>query len=437
MTLLRKFTVLFLVLAFAGCSTFSSSSPEAEQAALRISTDIKAYRDGAATETDRREARELVKGANLFAQVYEQVRIHYVRQVSEETLIDAAAKGMREKYPKPAGVKDEKLVDAAIVGMFSALDTYSTFLDEEHLRALRQQTRGSFGGLGIEVRKNGKYIQIVTPIDGTPAAKAGLKPHDEIRKADGKSLADMMLRDAVLLLRGEPGTSVKLTIKRADKPLFDVVVTRAIINIAAVRWNTKGDIGYIRVTSFSERAGPELVDAVSAIKAKLGKRLRGLVLDLRNNPGGLLDQSIRISDAFLQDGRIVSTRERYTEYHHMAERGDIANGLPMVVLVNKGSASAAEIVAGALQDNGRAIIVGNRTFGKGTVQTIIPLSHHSAVKLTTAVYLRPSGRTVDGGIEPDQTVSLDEDRDGDEQLTYALHLLTSFAVHPHKHVSVR
>lgn len=438
MHILRKYTYLLLILAFAGCSVFSSSpSPEAEQAARRISTDIAAYRSGSNAVETRRDASQLVTGANLFAQVYEQVRIHYVREVSDETLIAAATKGIRERHPEPDGAKDEELVEAAIMGMFTALDNYSTYLDEAHLRALRQQTRGSFGGLGIEVRKNGKYIQVVSPLDGTPAAEVGLMPDDEIRKADGKSLADMPLRDAVLLLRGEPGTKVTLAIKRGDKPLFEVVMTRAIINVAAVRWSVKGDIGYIRVTSFSERAGAELADAVTALKKKLGRRMSGLVLDLRNNPGGLLDQSIKVSDAFLHDGRIVSTRERYTEYHYRADRGDIADGLPMVVLVNKGSASAAEIVAGALQDNGRAIIVGNRTFGKGTVQTIFPLGRHSAVKLTTAVYLRPSGRTVEGGIEPDQSISLDDEIDGDEQLSRALELLTSFAVHPHKHVSVR
>ena len=438
MNLLRRYTLLLLILAVAGCSLFSSSpSPEAEQAARRISTDIAAYRNESKPDQDRRDASHLVKGANLFAQVYEQVRIHYVREVPDETLIAAATRGMRETHPEPDGAKDEDLIEAAIIGMFSALDSYSTFLDEEHLRALRQQTRGSFGGLGIEVRKNGKYIQVVSPIDGTPAEKAGLMPDDEIMAADGKSMADMLLRDAVLLLRGEPGSKVSLTIKRGDKPPFDVEVTRAIINIAAVRWNVKGDIGYIRVTSFSERAGSELADALMALKKQMGSRMRGLVLDLRNNPGGLLDQSIKVSDAFLHDGRIVSTRERYTEYHYSADRGDLADGLPIVVLVNKGSASAAEIVAGALQDNGRAVIVGDRTFGKGTVQTIIPLSRRNAVKLTTAVYLRPSGRTVDGGIEPDQAISLDDKIEGDEQLTRALELLTSYAVHPHKHVSVR
>lgn len=438
MNLLRKFTIFLFVAVAAGCSVFSSSpSPEAEQAARRVSTDITKYRNSSNAANGKRDAGELVKGAGLFAQVYEQVRIHYVREVSDDKLIAAAAKGVRAKHPKPAGATDEDLVEAAVVGMFTALDTYSTYLDEAHLRALRQQTRGSFGGLGIEVRKDGKYIQVVSPIDGTPAAKAGLKPGDEIRKADGKSIADMLLRDAVLLLRGAPGTKVTLSIKRDDKPLFDVVVIRAIIKIAAVRWKVKGPVGYIRVTSFSERAGAELADAIVAVKKKLGTRLRGFVLDLRNNPGGLLDQSIKVSDAFLHDGRIVSTRERYTEYHYRAVKGDIADGLPIVVLVNKGSASAAEIVAGALQDNGRAVIVGVRTFGKGTVQTIIPLSRRNAVKLTTAIYLRPSGRTVEGGIEPDQNVLLDEKRDGDEQLSRALELLTSFAVRPNKHVSVR
>lgn len=434
-----RYLLACLLVAFAtGCAILSSEpGPEAQNAAQRINSEIKEYRNGTAPPVSRGDASGYVRGANLFAQVYEQVQMHYVRAVDEEALVTAASEEMRKRYPDPSKAKDKDLVEAAVYGMLGSLDTYSTYLDEEHWRSLREQTRGRFGGLGIEVRKEGDFIEIVSPIDGTPAARAGLKTGDRILRANGRSLEGVLLRDAVLELRGEPGSQVVLGIKRGDKPPFDVKLERAIINIASVRWRTEGNIGYIRITSFSERVGEEVAEAVLALKRDLGPRARGLILDLRNNPGGLLDQSIKVSDMFLNKGRIVSTRERVYEHHYDALNGDVSGGLPMVILINNGSASAAEIVAGALKDQHRATLVGTKSFGKGTVQTIIPLSGSDAVKLTTAIYLTPSGHSVDGGIKPDVVVPMDEKDEGDPQLRSAMSLLTGQTVARPRDVTVR
>ncbi len=450
--ILSKFRFLlaaFLLAFIAGCgSWWAEPGPEAQNAAQRIITDIKDYRNGQPPKPDRQDPKSYVRSGNLFAQVYEQVQLHYVREVDEEKLILAASQEMRKRYPDPTKADDRELVEAAVYGMLGSLDTYSTYLDEEHWRSLREQTRGRFGGLGIEVRKEGEFIEIVSPIDGTPAAKAGLKSGDRIIKADGTSLAGVALREAVLHLRGEPGSKVVLTIKRGEKKPFDVTLERAIINIAAVRWRTMGNIGYLRITTFSERVGEEVAEAVVALKKELGPKARGLVIDLRNNPGGLLDQSIKVSDMFLDKGRIVSTRERFYEHHYDALSGDLTGGLPIVVLINSGSASAAEIVAGALKDQHRAKLLGTKSFGKGTVQTIIPLSGSAAVKLTTAIYLTPSGHSVDGGIVPDYVVPMDDKDDkakesddantkNDVQLKSAMNLLSGQAVATPSTISVR
>lgn len=429
---LSRFRYLFaaLLLAFvAGCGYWPSEpGPEALNAADRIQSDIKELRNGAAAPVDRSDAKGYVRGGNLFAQVYEQVQLHYVREVDEESLVLAASQEMRKRYPDPGQAKDRELLEAAVFGMLGTLDTYSTYLDEEHWRSLREQTRGRFGGLGIEVRKEGKFIEIVSPIDDTPAARAGLKSGDRILRADDVSLEGVELREAVLTLRGDPGSTVILQIKRGEAPPFNVALERAIINIASVKWRTEDDIGYVRITSFSERVGEEVAEAVLALKKELGPRARGLILDLRNNPGGLLDQSIKVSDLFLSEGRIVSTRERFYEHRYDALDGDVADGMPIVVLINNGSASAAEIVAGALKDQRRATLVGTKSFGKGTVQTIIPLSGSDAVKLTTAVYLTPSGHSVDGGIMPDHVVPMDEKGENDVQLQSAKNLLAGRTV---------
>ncbi|MPY75435.1 MAG: PDZ domain-containing protein [Alphaproteobacteria bacterium] len=435
---LRYLLACLMVAFVAGCAVLSSEpGPEAQNAAQRINSEIKEYRNGGAPPAIRGDASGYVRGGNLFAQVYEQVQMHYVREVDEEALVTAASQEMRKRYPDPSKAKDKDLVEAAVYGMLGSLDTYSTYLDEEHWRSLREQTRGRFGGLGIEVRKEGDYIEIVSPIDGTPAARAGLKTGDRILSANGRSLEGVLLRDAVLELRGDPGSKVVLGIKRGEKPPFDVTLERAIINIASVRWRTEGNIGYIRITSFSERVGEEVAEAVLALKRELGPRARGLILDLRNNPGGLLDQSIKVSDMFLDKGRIVSTRERFYEHHYDALNGDVSGGLPMVILINNGSASAAEIVAGALKDQRRATLVGTKSFGKGTVQTIIPLSGSDAVKLTTAVYLTPSGHSVDGGIVPDVVIPMDEKDEGDPQLRSAMSLLAGQTVARPRDVTVR
>jgi carboxyl-terminal processing protease len=433
----RVLLVCLLVALAAGCAILTEPGPEAQNAAQRINSEIKEYRNGTAPPAVRGDASGYVRGGNLFAQVYEQVQLHYVRAVDEESLVAAATTEMRKRYPDPSTVKDKDLVEAAVYGMLGSLDSYSTYLDEEHWRSLREQTRGRFGGLGIEVRKEGDFIEVVSPIDGTPAARAGLKTGDRILRANGRSLEGMLLRDAVLELRGDPGSKVVLGIKRADKPPFDVMLERAIINIASVRWRTEGNIGYIRITSFSERVGEEVAEAVLALKRELGPRARGLILDLRNNPGGLLDQSIKVSDMFLDKGRIVSTRERFYEHHYDALNGDVSGGLPMVILINNGSASAAEIVAGALKDQRRATLVGTKSFGKGTVQTIIPLSGSDAVKLTTAIYLTPSGHSVDGGITPDVIVPMDDKDENDPQLRSAMSLLVGQTVARPRSVSVR
>lgn len=425
-----RYLIAALLLAFvAGCGYWPAEpGPEARNAADRIQSDIKEYRNGAEAPVDRADAKGYVRGGNLFAQVYEQVQLHYVREVDEESLVLAASQEMRKRYPDPGQAKDRELLEAAVYGMLGKLDSYSTYLDEEHWRSLREQTRGRFGGLGIEVRKEGEFIEIVSPIDDTPAARAGLKAGDRILRADDVSLEGAQLREAVFMLRGDPGSTVVLQIKRGEKAPFNVALERAIINIASVRWRTEDDFGYVRITSFSERVGEEVAEAVLALKKELGPRARGLILDLRNNPGGLLDQSIKVSDLFLSEGRIVSTRERFYEHRYDALDGDVADGMPIVVLINNGSASAAEIVAGALKDQRRATLVGTKSFGKGTVQTIIPLSGSDAVKLTTAIYLTPSGHSVDGGIEPDHIVPMDEKGDNDVQLQSAKNILAGRTV---------
>jgi carboxyl-terminal processing protease len=266
------------------------------------------------------------------------------------------------------------------------------------------QTRGEFGGLGIEVTMEGGLVKVVSPIDDTPAAKAGLQPGDLISHLDGEQVLGLTLSEAVEKMRGKVGSEITLTIRRGEEDPFDVKLERATITIRSVRHRTIGDIGYVRITSFNEQSTSGLQEAVASIRKEVGDRLHGYVIDLRNNPGGLLDQAISVSDAFLERGEIVSTRGRDEENSSRANAtpGDITDGAPLVVLINGGSASASEIVAGALQDQHRAIILGTQSFGKGSVQTIIPLQGYGAMRLTTARYYTPSGRSIQAkGITPD------------------------------------
>jgi carboxyl-terminal processing protease len=321
---------------------------------------------------------------NLFGDVFERVRADYVDEVT-----------------------DEQLIEAAINGMLTALDPHSGYLNARKFDEMRVQTQGAFGGLGIEVTMEGGLVKVVSPIDDTPAAQAGLEPGDLITHIDGDQVLGMTLAEAVDRMRGAVGTQIRLTIRRAAKEPFDVTLTRAVVKIRSVRSRLEGKIGYLRISSFTEQTENGLKQEIAALSEKAGGSLQGIVLDLRNNPGGLLSQAVAVADSFLDQGEIVSTRARKTEdaQRFNARPGDIANGLPIVVLINAGSASASEIVAGALQDHGRAILLGTKSFGKGSVQTIVPLTGHGAMRLTTARYYTPAGRSIQAvGIEPDIVV---------------------------------
>jgi carboxyl-terminal processing protease len=324
---------------------------------------------------------ETYRQLELFGDVFERVREDYVEQVT-----------------------DEALIEAAIQGMLSSLDPHSTYLNPKTYRDMRVQTRGEFGGLGIEVTMEGGYVKVVSPIDDTPAYRAGVKSGDLITQLDGEPVLGLTLNEAVEKMRGSIGTSITLTILRRGVEPFDVSITRDRVTIRSVRHRAEGDIGYIRITSFSEKTEAGLINAVAQLKKEIGNQLAGYVIDLRNNPGGLLDQAVAVSDAFLERGEVVSTRGRHEEsaQRFNAKPGDLTNGLPLVVLINGGSASASEIVAGALQDHRRAILLGTRSFGKGSVQTIVPLGRDGAMKLTTQRYYTPSGRSIQAtGIDPD------------------------------------
>ncbi len=318
---------------------------------------------------------------NLFGDVLERIRSDYVE-----------------------APEDKDLIEAAIGGMLASLDPHSSYMNADTFKEMQVQTKGEFGGLGIEVSMENGLIKVVSPIDDTPAFRAGLQPGDFITHLDGEPVLGLTLNDAVDRMRGKVGEDITLSVQRIDADPFEVTITRAIIKIESVRSRMEGDIGYIRITSFSGNTDKGLKKAMSKLMDEQGDTMTGIVLDLRNNPGGLLDQAINISDAFLEKGEIVSTRGKRPEdtERFNAREGDISNGLPMVILINSGSASASEIVSGALQDHGRAIVMGTQSFGKGLVQTIIPLGKHGAMRLTTARYYTPSGRDIQKiGIEPD------------------------------------
>jgi carboxyl-terminal processing protease len=322
------------------------------------------------------------KQLTLFGDVFERVRAEYVTET-----------------------KDKDLVEAAINGMLTSLDPHSSFLNEDNFREMQVQTKGEFGGLGIEVTMENGLVKVVSPIDDTPAAKAGIQPNDYITHIDGEPVLGLLLSDAVDKMRGKIGSTIKLTIRREGTPeAIDVSMKRDIIKIQSVKSSIQNNIGIIRVSSFSENTASGAKKAIDEFNKQLGNKLQGVVIDMRNNPGGLLDQAIELSDLFLDKGEVVSTRGRKVEeaQRYNAKAGDALNGLPMVVLINGGSASASEIVAGALKDHSRAVVMGTKSFGKGSVQTVIPLSGNVAMRLTTAYYYTPSGVSIQQkGIEPD------------------------------------
>ncbi len=319
---------------------------------------------------------------NLFGEVFERVRAAYVEPT-----------------------KDDELVEAAINGMLTSLDPHSSYMNAKEYQDMQVQTKGEFGGLGIEVTMEDGLIKVVTPMDDTPAAKAGMQPGDLIAQIDGQPVQGLSLNEAVEKMRGEVGSSVTLTVLRGSEDPFDVTLKRDVIQLKSVRWELEdGNIGYVRITSFSEKTDTGLRAAVDELKKATKGELSGLVLDMRNNPGGLLDQAIAVSDDFLEKGEIVSTRGRDPNdaQRWNAEGGDIIGGKPVIVLINGGSASASEIVAGALQDHARAVLIGTKSFGKGSVQSIMAIPGHGAMRLTTARYYTPSGRSIQAtGIDPD------------------------------------
>ncbi|MBI1214243.1 MAG: PDZ domain-containing protein [Alphaproteobacteria bacterium] len=356
-------TAIALVIAFTSFSAIAASSDQ--------------------RTAGRSTASDTYKALNLFGDVFEQVRANYVDKVS-----------------------DKKLIEYALNGMLTSLDPHSNYMNEEETKAMNVMNTGEFGGLGIEVTMENGVVKVVSPIDDTPAARAGIKAGDLIVEIDGKQVMGMTLNDAIEKMRGKVGTDIHLVVVRkgAKEPL-KFKLTRDIIQIKSVKYRVeKGNVGYIRITQFNAQTFPGLKKAFHDIKKETGNKLIGYVLDLRNNPGGLLDQAIDVSDAFIDKGEIVSTRGRNPDdmRRDNATPGDMADGLPVVVLINSGSASASEIVAGALQDHKRAVLLGTRSFGKGSVQTLFDAPGGGSIKLTTARYYTPSGRSIQAkGITPD------------------------------------
>ncbi len=363
---MRKATILVFGILMGAAATFAVSQPWQMSSTAEAAGNADTYRQ-----------------LNLFGDVFERVKADYVEQPD-----------------------DAKLVESAINGMLASLDPHSSYMSPKSYRDMQVQTRGEFGGLGIEVTMEDGLVKVVTPIDDTPAARAGVLAGDHITHLDGDPVLGLTLAEAVEKMRGRVNTPIKLTIQRegSEEPI-EIEVVRDVIQIRAVRFNAENDVGYVRVTQFNEQTFDNLKDALDKLEAEIpADKLKGFVIDLRNNPGGLLDQAIAVSDTFLDRGEIVSTRGRNADesQRYNARSGDLAKGKPVIVLINGGSASASEIVAGALQDHRRATLVGTRSFGKGSVQTIIPLGSNGALRLTTARYYTPSGRSIQAtGIEPD------------------------------------
>ncbi|WP_132807659.1 S41 family peptidase [Tepidamorphus gemmatus] len=428
--MMRRTSILLLGMLLGGAAGFVVSQP-----ALITGDAIAAGKS------------DTYRQLNLFGDVFERVKSDYVEEPD-----------------------DAALVESAINGMLTSLDPHSSYLSPKDYRDMQVQTRGEFGGLGIEVTMEDGLVKVVTPIDDTPAARAGILPGDLITHLDGEPVKGLTLAEAVEKMRGRVNTPIELTIQRGEGEPLKITVVRDIIQIRAVRFNSEDDVGYIRITQFNEQTFENLKLAIEKLEQEIpADRLKGFIIDLRNNPGGLLDQAIAVSDTFLDRGEIVSTRGRNLDesQRYNARSGDLTKGKPVIVLINGGSASASEIVAGALQDHRRATIVGTRSFGKGSVQTIIPLGSNGALRLTTARYYTPSGRSIQAtGIEPDIVVEQDvpeelrgqttsrgeaslrghlESQDGEEQggssayippdkaddkqLNYALDLLRGVQVH--------
>ena len=376
-----KKLLLLLIAITLGSEAFAEDLPTSRQ--------IIAQKAGKNTVAKKKEDADFdtYRMLKLFGEVLKKTKEDYVEEVS-----------------------DKKLIESALNGMLSSLDPHSAYLTLKDWEDMQVTTKGEFGGLGIEVTMEGGLVKVISPIEDTPAFKAGIKPGDLITSLDGVPVLGLTLNEAVEKMRGKPNTKIKITVKREGQDAFDLTLTRAIIKLTLVKSELKdNNIGYIRITSFAEKVAYLVQEAVKKLNKEAKEKNKdnkiiGYILDLRNNPGGLLDESIKVSDLFLEKGEIVSTRSRRANetQRWTATSGDIINGLPLVVLINDGSASASEIVSGALKDHHRAIVVGTKSFGKGSVQTVIPMDKYGAIKLTTQRYYTPSGTSIQGkGIEPD------------------------------------
>lgn len=360
---------------------------------LRIFTIIFVSLSIFSTKVFAEEDKQVYRYLNLFGEAFEKIKNNYVEEISSK-----------------------ELVEAAIEGMLGSLDPHSTFLNNDELSELKVQTKGEFGGLGIEVTLENGFVKVISPIDDTPASRAGIESGDLITHLDGEPVLGMTLSEAVSLMRGKAGSKIILTVSRNESETLKIEITRAVIELKAVKSKVQSNIGYIRVSSFNQKVDTEIIKAIN--KFKKNNEIIGYVLDLRNNPGGLLDQAVNVTDIFLDRGEIVSTRGRFERdgSRYNSIKSDLTGGLPLVVLINQGSASASEIVAGALQDHKRAIIMGTKSFGKGSVQTIIPSGDNVAIKLTTAKYYTPLGRSIQKtGIDPDILVEQAELKKVDQQ----------------------
>lgn len=411
------FTISFVALVITACVTDQSA----------IGRVVMALNENASPlpQSTQRELSRFEETFNAYAQdasdrerldyfnfAYRRIRASYVYDVDDVSLIDAAIEGVTEKAPKPNSVKPQVLVEDALHKMLKALDPHSSYLDAEEFRDSFANTKGEFGGLGIQITMDGDLVKVISPIEGTPAERAGMQAGDLITHIDTIQVQGKSLREAVRLMRGKAGDPVVLTVRRPTTDDFDVRIVRAIIEVKSVRHSIEDDIGYIRITRFNEKTKSGIQEAISNITDETNGRLRGVVIDLRNNPGGLLNQSVSVTDSFLEQGKIVAIKGRNgrNERSYFADEGDLIDDIPMVVLVNQGSASASEIVASALQYHGRAVVMGTRTFGKGSVQTIMPMPLEGALRLTTALYYSPANQTLQAlGVTPDIVVIRDTD----------------------------
>jgi len=446
---MKVLTVLAIALFAASCSSgplrssqfgFGSQSfDETVETHPELDAVLDAF-DSSVSPAPSEDERE--RQLDLFAEVFGVTYNDYVVPVTATHMAELAVEGIESasgeaklaalanddttlQPPADDLLSAENLMAAGLSHMLTTLDPHSGYLAPDDYREMKLRTRGEFGGIGIEVTMEEGLVKVVSPIDDTPGQRAGLLAGDFITEVDGQAIQGKTLSEAVRLMRGRAGSTVELAIRRGDvEEDFKVSIVRDVVRIRAVKANAEGNVAYIRVTTFNERAEEGLRRAVREMRDEIGDSMVGLVLDLRNNPGGLLDQALGVSDAFLSGGEIVSTRTRDDGVvrRYSAVRGDIANGLPIIVLINGGSASAAEIVSGALQDHDRATVLGTRSFGKGSVQTIMPVSGGGAVRLTTARYYTPSGRSIQlTGIMPDIIAEIEEEgRTREADLEHAL-----------------